>query len=284
MPNYAEGKIYAIRSRMNEDLVYIGSTCEPLHKRLYGHRKGYQAYQKDLKRYVSSYEVLEAGDEYIELVENYPCKSKYELQKREGEVIRREGDKCVNQVYYYKELQFRLKKKPTVMDHFKHNDNELYKTILKLRKSLSSIRLSNKIFNSIPGCAFSTSDEKSLDEQLMLLKVTVRGLQKKQSRFEKYVEDHKDDEVAKTRDEEELKKIKISIEIQTDKYNKLKATIDKIRSRKVDKIVLERKPKQTAEDVKKRRAELIECAVCGSVYRRSNKSKHEKTERHTSHM
>ena len=38
---YAQGKIYAIRSP-STDKIYIGSTCDTLAKRLYGHRVHYK--------------------------------------------------------------------------------------------------------------------------------------------------------------------------------------------------------------------------------------------------
>ena len=37
MACYENGKIYAIRNNVN-DMVYIGSTCNPLHKRFYDHK------------------------------------------------------------------------------------------------------------------------------------------------------------------------------------------------------------------------------------------------------
>jgi hypothetical protein len=97
MPNYQEGKIYSIRSA-STDKFYIGSTCQPLHKRLFEHRRQYKCYLNGKNNYVSSFALIENGDEYIELIENYPCKDKNELHKREGEIIRKNKGKCVNQV------------------------------------------------------------------------------------------------------------------------------------------------------------------------------------------
>ena len=34
---YKNGKIYTIRNRNNNDLIYVGSTCLPLYKRWYIH-------------------------------------------------------------------------------------------------------------------------------------------------------------------------------------------------------------------------------------------------------
>ena len=63
---YHNGKIYTIRSP-HTDKYYIGSTTQPLHKRLYGHRRGYEFYIKKKKRYMTSFEVIKYDDNYIEL-------------------------------------------------------------------------------------------------------------------------------------------------------------------------------------------------------------------------
>ena len=40
MPNYENGKVYSIRSHATVG-CYIGSTTQPLSKRLYSHKKDY---------------------------------------------------------------------------------------------------------------------------------------------------------------------------------------------------------------------------------------------------
>ena len=93
--NYNNGKIYSIRSR-NCDLVYIGSTVQPLHKRLGVHVRNKRCYENenDKGHFVSSYIVLEQGNYYIELVEEYPCSNREQLLMREGEITR--DTECVN--------------------------------------------------------------------------------------------------------------------------------------------------------------------------------------------
>lgn len=95
MPNYQNGKIYTIRSHQTED-IYIGSTVQPLTKRLSDHKKDYKRYKNDKYGYTSSYEIIQYEDAYIELYESYPCNNREELLRREGELIR-ELD-CVNKV------------------------------------------------------------------------------------------------------------------------------------------------------------------------------------------
>jgi hypothetical protein len=87
MPNYQNGKIYSIRSHSRPDLVYVGSTTQPLSKRFGEHKT-------PNSKIKSSKQITDLGDAYIELIENYSCNSKEELLKREGEIIR--SMDCVN--------------------------------------------------------------------------------------------------------------------------------------------------------------------------------------------
>jgi hypothetical protein len=95
MPNYQNGKIYSIRSHLTDD-VYIGSTIETLSNRLSQHKKYYKQWVNKISHYTTSYKIIEKDFDncYIELVELYPCNSKIELHRREGEIIR--ATECVN--------------------------------------------------------------------------------------------------------------------------------------------------------------------------------------------
>jgi hypothetical protein len=94
--NYQNGKIYTIRS-FQTDGVYYGSTTQPLSKRLSGHKAHYRHWQQKNGKYTTSFEIIKFDDCYIELYELYPCNSKTELEKREGEIIRVKDD-AVNKV------------------------------------------------------------------------------------------------------------------------------------------------------------------------------------------
>lgn len=96
--DYKNGQIYTIRSHQTP-LFYIGSTCSPLAKRLYGHKKDYKCWTKnDEYSYTTSYEIIKYEDHYIELLEEFPCETKKQLNKREGQIIRFYDDRCVNKV------------------------------------------------------------------------------------------------------------------------------------------------------------------------------------------
>ena len=91
-----KAKIYTIRSPQTDE-IYIGSTIDSLAKRFYKHKSNLKAYQNGKYRYTTSFKLLEKYDDcYIELLENYPCVDKNELQRREGELIRVNNNKCVN--------------------------------------------------------------------------------------------------------------------------------------------------------------------------------------------
>ena len=83
--DYTKGKIYIIRNSEN-DLTYIGSTCQTLAQRMTQHRV-------DMRKY-PHYKLYQAMNElgkdafYIELLEDYPCQRKEELLKKEGDKIR----------------------------------------------------------------------------------------------------------------------------------------------------------------------------------------------------
>ena len=79
MLDYKNGKIYQVWSP-NTDKVYIGSTAQPLHKR-FGDEKKPSAKE-------TCKQIIASGDARIELIEEYPCANKAELNRREGQVMR----------------------------------------------------------------------------------------------------------------------------------------------------------------------------------------------------
>jgi len=94
MRDYTKGKIYSIRSHKT-DLIYIGSTIQPLSVRIGEHRKDYKKYLKNGEYRCTSIEIFKLDpNPYIELIINYSCNSKDELRKEEGKWIRKM--KCVN--------------------------------------------------------------------------------------------------------------------------------------------------------------------------------------------
>jgi len=93
---YSNSKIYKICSNLS-DKYYIGSTFKRIEQRLKEHITSYKAYlTNNDKSYLSSYKILQHSDYYIELLELYPCNTKAELHRREGDLIRQFKSDLVN--------------------------------------------------------------------------------------------------------------------------------------------------------------------------------------------
>lgn len=95
MPNYGKGKIYTIRCKTDDTLIYVGSTIQSLAVRWGGHKKNSKR-----EPYINSliYKTVNGKWEnwYIELYELYPCSCKEELSRKEGEIIRLIGNLNMN--------------------------------------------------------------------------------------------------------------------------------------------------------------------------------------------
>ncbi|MCR9134340.1 MAG: hypothetical protein NXI08_17360 [bacterium] len=85
--DYNQGKIYCIRNTITDD-VYIGSSCQPLSKRMAEHRQNIN--QANTRHYKLYMKMRELGQQafYIELIEEVKCDNIEQLRKREGELIR----------------------------------------------------------------------------------------------------------------------------------------------------------------------------------------------------
>jgi len=93
MSDYSQGKIYMLTSQQTPE-VYIGSTKETLEERLDIHKNHYKLWLKGKYNYVTSFEIIQYDDCEIHLIEDYPCETRKELEKKEGEYQRMMD--CVN--------------------------------------------------------------------------------------------------------------------------------------------------------------------------------------------
>ena len=84
--DFKNGKIYCIRNTVDDD-IYVGSTTQPLSKRMSKHRCDVKGYKQNRKLYAKMNE-LGIDSFYIELIEEYPCDNVEQLRKREGHFIR----------------------------------------------------------------------------------------------------------------------------------------------------------------------------------------------------
>ncbi len=94
---YSRGKIYLIRNKNDENLIYVGSTIEYyLSTRFNKHKSHHNC---SLYHYVNNPDNNSNwNDWYIELYEFFPCNNKLELVKRENEIIREKA--TINKIGY----------------------------------------------------------------------------------------------------------------------------------------------------------------------------------------
>ena len=72
MPDYKQGKIYTIRCKTDDTLIYVGSTVQSLSERMAKHR--YDSIKRSNNFF---YQHIDDWDNwYIELYENFPCENK----------------------------------------------------------------------------------------------------------------------------------------------------------------------------------------------------------------
>ena len=87
--DYANGKIYCLRNIINND-VYVGSTTQPLSKRMVKHRCDAKHKYSNRKVHTVMFEIG-IDNFYIELLEEYPCDNVEQLNRKEGEWTRKLG-------------------------------------------------------------------------------------------------------------------------------------------------------------------------------------------------
>ena len=88
MPNYQNGKIYKLICDKT-DKIYIGSTVQSLKQRLGLHKS---------KKTCTSKQLLELGEVKIELIENYSCNTKKELETKERYYIEKYKNIVLNKL------------------------------------------------------------------------------------------------------------------------------------------------------------------------------------------
>lgn len=159
--SYEGGKIYKIVC-LNTGLQYIGSTRQTLKQRLSDHVEDYYRWKYRKRHFVSSYKIIQNGNFKIELVLEYPCSNKRELEIKEREYI--ESMECVNlnvptrttkEYYqdnkkYLLETQKEYKKGYRKRDYVKEKQKEYMKERIKCptcnkQMSRGSLYLHNKI-------------------------------------------------------------------------------------------------------------------------------------------
>lgn len=118
---YENGKIYLVKCKNDDTLIYVGITHMSLEKRFCNHKTDKKC---SLYKYVND----DWDNWFIELYENYPCKNKHILELRETEVQRQIANinknlaRRTKKQYRQDTVEVRLEKQK---QHYKKNRDEI---------------------------------------------------------------------------------------------------------------------------------------------------------------
>ena len=117
--DYQYGKIYKIVCNITNE-IYIGSTINRLKQRLINHKK--------IHNTCVSRNIIDRGDYKIELIKNYPCNNKYELEEEEAKHIR--NNTCINITIPHRtpeeyKKQYYEDKKEKFKEYYENNKEKL---------------------------------------------------------------------------------------------------------------------------------------------------------------
>ncbi len=135
MSDYTKGKIYRLFNDDMLGLVYYGSTTQTLKKRLAIHK-----YDFNRGINITSSVLFQTDNFKIELVENYPCLNRKELETRERWYI--ENNECINKYIPGRtHKEWYLDNKDKILEKFKiYNQNNKE----KIRENKKLYRENNK--------------------------------------------------------------------------------------------------------------------------------------------
>ena len=143
---YLNGKIYKI-TFPNTDTIYIGSTVDTLYTRLQKHKSSRNKFLSKTKypdgttpRNYSYYKLLNKNDDMnIELIHDYPCKNRYELESHEIDIQMTTPNICNkivkkknNQLYKCECGVVIVNKMKNLLDHYQTKRHVNY--IIKLNR------------------------------------------------------------------------------------------------------------------------------------------------------
>ena len=127
---YQNGKIYKLVSAKT-DKIYIGSTCNPLYKRLWQHKSA----SKNLNKCYTAKELVKFDDCKIILIEDFPCERKEQLTARERYHIEQNIHICVNKGIPTRTIkEWYQQNKDKIAEHMKEYYEQNKDTIAQQKK------------------------------------------------------------------------------------------------------------------------------------------------------
>ena len=245
MPNYQNGRIYCIRNYENDD-IYIGSTTQTIKHRFKNHKANYKRWLKKESCYYTSFEIIQYDSAYVELVEKYPCNCKEELEKREGEIIR-ETENCVNKyVAGRTKEEYYQEKKEIITKKKKEYYDENKEKVLQQKKEYS----------------LNPEVKEHVKEYQKEYYSKPENIEKKKEYHKKYHKEY----YSKPENKQRIKKYR----------EKMKQKAKEYRDNPENKEKLKEKRKEKRKNMGK-----ITC-ICGSVCKKVDIRKHERTKKHLS--
>ena len=265
MVDYSKGQIYKIWD-ISFTKCYIGSSVQPLCKRFQKHKSDYKKFLNGECHYVSVFEIFnEFGVENCKIFweEDYPCNSKKELEKREGEI--QKTNDCVNKVIAGRSSRERYEEnKETILSkntiYYANNKDKIMEQRKKHREeNAEEMKLRNKK-------NYEAHREERIEKQT------------------KYYNEHKEEISEKKKQyraehQEGVKqKRKEYRENNLDKYKEYdKKQYEKHREKKVE--YQREYRKNNPEKLK----ETMTCE-CGGHFLKNKKSRHEKSKMHQQYL
>jgi len=235
-----------------------------------GHRSAYKLYLEGKGNNVSSYEVLQHGDAFIELLEEFPCANRVQLCKREGELIR--ATDCVNKnVAGRTRKQYRDDHKVGIKQYRKDNKDKIKQYYQDNKIETSAYGKQYREDNKVKIARFQKQYRDDNKEQLDEKKKQWYEDNKEQIavRQKQYRKDNKDKFTERNKQWYEDNKEQIAV--QHKQYRETNK--DKIKQYRED----------NKDRIKQRRCKKITCE-CGANITRGGITEHKKTQTHKQEM
>jgi hypothetical protein len=162
--NYQNGYIYKLWSLQTGD-IYIGSSTTDKRKRLSLHKSHYKRFLQGKKKYCStSSNIVKYPDCKIEIIEKFPCNSKADLEKREGEIQR--AIDCCNKNIAGRSIKewYNDNRKKKLKNQKNYDDLPINKERKKiLDKKRYQKKIQNKILEELHEVLSGKDDEPLID-------------------------------------------------------------------------------------------------------------------------
>ena len=131
--DFQNGKIYIIRNSVN-DQIYIGSTCQSLSQRMVHHRRDTNTQRCQEFNLYKAMKELHKNTFYIALLEHYPCNTRDDLNKKDGEYIRKYHNQLNRQIAGRTDKEYREDNKTKAKEYHKEYQQNNKETLAEYQK------------------------------------------------------------------------------------------------------------------------------------------------------